>query len=284
MGTRGLTMVVSNGKTKIAQYGQWDHYPSGQGVEALHFLHDVDLTKFVLQLDKCKFVDDEKQKEIDEFLVSIDCANGWMTTEKAVLYNKQYPFLTRDHGAKILSLVNDAQDETILLQDSTTFAGNGSCEWAYVIDLDKGTFEVYTCGFDIPSENERFFYLYDELKNLEEYQHYKPHPVVHVKTYSLEDLPTEDEFIDELNKLTSEDEEEDEVVNAIQDVLKTIENDGLVSMDESITLTVSQLREIFVAGSEFEKQTIEFELDEREEIDAPDFGDFIEKFGVKINT
>ena len=31
MGTRGLTMVVSKGKTRVAQYGQWDHYPSGQG-------------------------------------------------------------------------------------------------------------------------------------------------------------------------------------------------------------------------------------------------------------
>jgi len=39
MGTRNLTMVISDGKTKIAQYGQWDGYPSGQGADILAFLH-----------------------------------------------------------------------------------------------------------------------------------------------------------------------------------------------------------------------------------------------------
>ena len=38
MGTRHMIAVVNNGKYRVAQYGQWDGYPSGQGVGVLGFL------------------------------------------------------------------------------------------------------------------------------------------------------------------------------------------------------------------------------------------------------
>ena len=38
MGTRNLTMVYSNGNYKVVQYGQFDGYPSGLGVQVLSFL------------------------------------------------------------------------------------------------------------------------------------------------------------------------------------------------------------------------------------------------------
>ena len=38
MGTRGLYCVVQDGELKVAQYGQWDAYPSGQGAVVLNFL------------------------------------------------------------------------------------------------------------------------------------------------------------------------------------------------------------------------------------------------------
>ena len=37
MGTRNLTKVINEqGEVVVAQYGQWDGYPSGQGVNALN--------------------------------------------------------------------------------------------------------------------------------------------------------------------------------------------------------------------------------------------------------
>jgi len=41
-------------------------------------------------------------------------------------------------------------------------------------------------------------------------------------------------------------------------------------------LTFEQIREIFIAGGELEKQHIEFNMDERTEIDAPDLDKYLE--------
>ena len=60
MGTRNLTIVISDDKRKIAQYGQWDGYPSGQGVTALKFLRKMDMTKFKAALDRCYWLIDEQ--------------------------------------------------------------------------------------------------------------------------------------------------------------------------------------------------------------------------------
>ena len=57
MGTRHLICVVKDGEFKVAQYGQWDGYFSGQGQNILNFLRDdsFNLSHFKEQLDKCYY-------------------------------------------------------------------------------------------------------------------------------------------------------------------------------------------------------------------------------------
>lgn len=77
------------------------------------------------------------------------------------------------------------------LQDSINFAADGLfCEWAWVIDLDAGTFEGY-CGFgQTPlAENDRFYFLRD----LEEDNGY--HGVRLAAKWNLDALPTDEEFL-----------------------------------------------------------------------------------------
>lgn len=41
MGTRNLTVVTVDGTRKVAQYCQWDGYPSGVGKDIAKFLSDI---------------------------------------------------------------------------------------------------------------------------------------------------------------------------------------------------------------------------------------------------
>lgn len=107
MGTRNLTMVISGGKPRIAQYGQWDGYPSGQGLTALNFLHGLngDYSKFKERVEALRFATPKDELEIDNFLKSIGSRNGGLTLEQSDIYNRVYGHLSRDLGAKILYAV-----------------------------------------------------------------------------------------------------------------------------------------------------------------------------------
>lgn len=56
MGTRNLTMVVKDNKTKVAQYCQWDGYPGGQGLDILSFLTSNDIESFKQSVDKVRWI------------------------------------------------------------------------------------------------------------------------------------------------------------------------------------------------------------------------------------
>lgn len=189
MGTRNLTMVIKNEQFKVAQYGQWDGYPGGQGKTALGFLKKFDERAFGYQLDKCKFVDDEKQKEINSWLKSIGVNDGWMNMEQSRHFKTKYPFFSRDNGANILNLINESEQETIWLHDDRNFINDSlMCEWAYVIDLDKRTFEVYTGLNKKPlHKHERFYGGVTDDRGY--------YPCRNVAIYSLDSLPEDKEFV-----------------------------------------------------------------------------------------
>lgn len=194
MGTRNLTMVISEGQTRVAQYGQFDGYPSGQGATALEFLKTVDMEKFKEQLKKVRFVNDEDRKEMEVFLKKIGVKDGWLNTIQAEKYNKKYPYFSRDHAARILELIYTSKEKEILLSDETNFAGDSLfCEWCYVIDLDKRVLEVYK-GFNKEplTESERFFSIPKDKDG-------KYHQVKFVKSFSFDELPEEDEFVESFN-------------------------------------------------------------------------------------
>ena len=134
MGTRNLTIVKNNlGETKIAQYGQWDGYPSYSGIQALNFLRDeYNQTLLNVKLDLVQFITDEELDTIYEPFKTMDFEN------KDFL--NAYPGLHRDTGVKILEVVANAT-APIKSVDNTEFANDTLfCEGIYEVDFSTNKF------------------------------------------------------------------------------------------------------------------------------------------------
>lgn len=186
MGTRHLIAVVVDGEYKVAQYGQWDGYPKGQGVVILNFLREHSLEVLTTKVRQCKYL---PEKTINALWKKYGAVDGSISLDKAEKMKKDYPELSRDTGAKILDLIYSSK-KGLGLEDSLDFAKDSLyCEWAYVIDLDKRTFEVYK-GFNKKPVNKSERFQSEPQKGKEE-QYY---PVRLVQTFSLDKLPPVEEF------------------------------------------------------------------------------------------
>ncbi|KXX79617.1 hypothetical protein MMYC01_203024 [Madurella mycetomatis] len=167
MGTRHLICIFWKGKWVLAQYGQYDGYPEGQGVKIFHFLSvacNIDLLKVGLE---------HIYEPTEEELAAIDAeCQAWNNERDAQTLlrrpnmfgiNQLYPGLARETSAGILGLIaragrtatedgmaGDAKSSTenkpkkIPVRLDLEFANDTwYCEWAYVVDLDKEVMEVY---------------------------------------------------------------------------------------------------------------------------------------------
>lgn len=181
MGTRNLIAVQFNGEYKIAQYGQWDGYPEGQGATVLNFLKKVNMEEFKQAVSGCHYLTNDELKKRN--------VPNWQEI---------YPELSRDAGADILNLV--LFEGKRQLKNSIDFAEDGLfCEWAYIIDLDRMKFEIYK-GFNREplSKDDRFYY--DKIPDNGYY------PVSKIQEYDISALPEEEVFIADCNG--NEDDEE----------------------------------------------------------------------------
>ncbi|NTF17669.1 hypothetical protein G6L37_04600 [Agrobacterium rubi] len=199
MGTRHLVAVHIDGEYKVGQYGQWDGYPSGQGVALLDFLRSGNIEGLKRNLARTFEPNEDDEKRMwAEFGVDIVATNGSVPYEVARAHGERYPSLSRDTGAEILQLIADwASEERIPLVADISFAGDSLfCEWAYVIDFDIGTFEVYR-GFNkegpVP-EGSRFHDIPWDDNRLHGIGPY--YQVTLSRSWNLEDLPSQEAFLD----------------------------------------------------------------------------------------
>jgi hypothetical protein len=201
MGTRNLSCAFINGEYKVAQYGQWDGYPDGQGLTILKTLRSCDIEKLKKDILSCWFISDKDFENLYKKL-NIKINDGMIKIEDADKFSQHHPQLDRDMAGAIFEFIMKANGE-VPIQNSINFAKDSLfCEWTYVIDFDKNTFEIFK-GFnkDPLSKTERFYFNGEKVDE-KDYEYY---PIKLLKVYSLSDLPTEETFLKELE--IKEDEE-----------------------------------------------------------------------------
>jgi hypothetical protein len=132
MGTRNLTLVKLNNRIKVAQYGQWDGYPCGQGATIAEFIQKkMNLKKLKTAIRNCSFASKSTEKKIDR---------------KYHRTGKLNPEFSRDTGAEILEMIQDKGVRRLV--NCAKFGNDGLfCEWAYLVNLDKKEVEVHRCGY-----------------------------------------------------------------------------------------------------------------------------------------
>ena len=145
MATRHSQVVINTeGVLKLSQYGQWDGYPSGQGVKVLEFLRSANLEKYDMEVSKLRQPTKEEKLMINK--------------DKDWEFN--YPYLSRDCGSNIHKMIENGEVKFVNIQDKKDALS--WCDGFYTIDLQKNTFtaEYYnikqTYSLDNLPSNETF--------------------------------------------------------------------------------------------------------------------------------
>jgi len=123
MGTRHKQSVITKeGELKIQQYGQWDGYPSGQGLGILNYLRTGNLDEYQKNLNKIPIATDEQLSKVNE-------DKNWTVN---------YPYLSCDCGDKIHKLIEEGKVKFVQHIDEEE--ARKWCEGFYTIDFSKNEF------------------------------------------------------------------------------------------------------------------------------------------------
>lgn len=187
MGTRNVTMVKVNGEYRISKYGQWDGYPSGRGIRILKFLRNYDIGEF---REKVLAVEIATEDFIKSEFERLGSDEFWT----------KYPFLSRDEGGeRFFSLLMEGK-VPFTRNDLDFVADSLMCEFAWIIDLDNGTFECFK-GFNHEplTETDRFFDWMSKADpkvfNHGDGTTYRYYPCKLVASWKLDNLPSDEDFL-----------------------------------------------------------------------------------------
>lgn len=154
MSTRGTVGFVINGEEKLT-YNHSDSYPDGLGVEVLKFLRKNPPVKIKDKVAALQVIDPDVPATRDQILALRPTTN-WYVNQYSMAgpqpedVSPTSPDGLPDTNVSWYNLLRGTQGElgAILdcgyMEDGSDFPLDSLfCEWAYVVDFDKGALEVY---------------------------------------------------------------------------------------------------------------------------------------------
>lgn len=149
MGTRNLTKVIKDGEIVVAQYGQWDGYPTGQGATGFFAVSNEDvMTRLEANLGLIYYPSqDEMEKLVAPYLDGT--MEGFMSYESGKRFGEAYPSLTRDTCTEILYVIADATERVPIRLDIEFENDDTFCEGVYEVNFDTQTYRSWYNGTEV---------------------------------------------------------------------------------------------------------------------------------------
>lgn len=176
MGTSAMLYIIDRGETRIAALTSTDAYPDGMGADLLQFISNRKNLRMLREaLPRCLPLDQASKDRL------IGCR-----TAESNRYIESHPEYLYMQGVHMLRDLISSEGEVRVWN---RFDDRRYDDWAYVIDFDRNTFEVYKgmSGVPVP-EGERF---HDpagaDAKGI--------HPFKEVAVFDMDDLPSSPEFV-----------------------------------------------------------------------------------------
>jgi hypothetical protein len=194
MGTRGAIGFRSNERDYIA-YNHFDSYPSGLGVEFLNQARNL-----------AKLKPATIRRKISG--LQVITKNGRKPTPAEQKKLAPWSDFTVNGGQKddwycLLRKAQGSLPETLkagFMGDNASFLANSLfCEWAYIINFDNRTIEIYKGFNKKPNGKGRYAKLVDDYQATKEGGP-EFYGVVLVNSYSLDDLPSDEDFLKAMKK------------------------------------------------------------------------------------
>lgn len=192
MGTRGLTIIIKDGKVRLSQYNQFDSYFSYTGVKFIDFCNRVlnnprKIDNFASKVNKLQHVTKKYMEQCDKIIDTL-------TQQRYRLgLNQLFPQFSRDTGVDILDIIYNLRDYDYTdKQKYPVYIDTCEKDWieyANIINFDTQEIYLTTANFELLKPID-----FKTVGNL--YQQYN----CYLK-YSFFHIPTVEQAIKDYNKM-----------------------------------------------------------------------------------